>query len=340
MRTVLRPAHSARRVRTAWLCAGLILAAGAVGLSAVGPPVLAAEEETAAHGIEVALDHGLLRLQVRDAPLDDVLRVIADQAGFRLKLKGDVSAPVTWHFAGVPLEEGLRRLAGRYGVVLNYATGDDGPGDPELAEVIVLGTPNGRVATYVPKVPLAPLERVYEGLETRDRLSRLKLVRTMASPEDDPAIADLVTILADEDDTVVRRMAVIALGKIGGEAALDVLAAALDDPDPVIRRQAVRALALLGEAADAALLGALKDDQAPVRVQAARALATMRSDEVVYALRDLLIDDPEPAVRLRAVLSLEQQDSALARTALGYAVDDPDTAVKEAAARALGERVL
>ena len=335
MKNVRQPANGgARRLRAAWLWAVLVLAAGAVGLSTVGPAALAAaEQETAARGTVVSVDHGLLRLQVREAPLDDVLRAIAEQAGFRLKLKGDVSTPVTWNFAGVSLEEGLRRLAGRHGVVLNYAAGEEDSGEPRLAEVIVLGAPNGRVATYIPP---SPLDRVYEGLEARDRLSRLQLVRTMASQEDDPAIADLVTILTEEDDTVVRRMAVIALGKIGGDAALDVLAATLDDADPVIRRQAARALALLGEAADAPLLGALNDQDAPVRVQAARALANMRSDEVVYALRDLLLDDPEPAVRLRAVLSLEHHDTALARTALEAAADDPDAGVKEAAARAAG----
>ncbi len=65
-----------------------------------------AEEATPA-SIAVHMERGLLSVDARDAPLGDVLEAIAKQADFRLDSKGDLDIPVTWSFAGVPVDKGV-----------------------------------------------------------------------------------------------------------------------------------------------------------------------------------------------------------------------------------------
>ena len=72
---------------------------------------------------------------------------------------------MTCRFGGVPLAEGIRRLVGRNGLVLNYESKSKRPGEPRLVEVIVRGPGNGQVVTFVPTAHVVPLDRVYEGLE-------------------------------------------------------------------------------------------------------------------------------------------------------------------------------
>ena len=102
----------------AWMAA-LLLAATMVawdfhGAVAVEPPV------TAMQDLQVEFRDGLLTLQARDVPLDDILRAIGANAGFDVVVKGDHSAPVSRSFSALALEEGLRRLLGGTSFVMFY----------------------------------------------------------------------------------------------------------------------------------------------------------------------------------------------------------------------------
>ena len=85
--------------------------------------------------IKVDIERGLLTVDIRNVPLADVLRFIAEEAGFRMIIQGDVSTPVTDVFTDVPLNEGIKRLARHQSFILVYAPSWSRTRGPVLAEV-------------------------------------------------------------------------------------------------------------------------------------------------------------------------------------------------------------
>ncbi len=160
-----------------------------------------AEEATPA-SIAVHMERGLLSVDARDAPLGDVLEAIAKQADFRLDTKGDLDIPVTWSFAGVPVDKGVQRLLHRISSVIVYARVQDDGAEP-LAKVTTLRRIRRPSATSVNNLALH------------------------VSPDDDP---------------VGRRIAAIGLGKLGTPEAKAALREALSDEDSLVRRRAIQGL--------------------------------------------------------------------------------------------------
>ncbi len=111
---------------------GLSRAMGLAGLLLIAAALLnldgriARAEEASPATIEVAVRQGLLSVKLRDAPLADVLQAIGEQAGFRVIIRGDLSAPVTWSVTQGPVDKALRRLLQNTSSVLIYAPSRDG----------------------------------------------------------------------------------------------------------------------------------------------------------------------------------------------------------------------
>ena len=95
------------------LLAGLCLMSAVLGIAVQGRPVLAASAPPVADpdNIDVTVEDGVLAVKVSNAPLEDVLRAIAERAGLRLRLAGNLGRPITAWFT-LRLEEGLRQLVG------------------------------------------------------------------------------------------------------------------------------------------------------------------------------------------------------------------------------------
>jgi len=142
-----------------------------------------------------------------------------------------------------------------------------------------------------------------------------------------------------------RRLAVIALGMIGTEAALEYLVEAVDDETGYVRREAVH------------LLGDFKSESA-VRALLIR-LSTERYQEVRNELGDALVRIGTPAVRKELLESLQHRKAEVRETAavaigkgrwaeglepLMDSTGDPDARVRraviEAVARYFDARVL
>jgi hypothetical protein len=110
----------------------------------VGSPVtasFAAEQLNNRETMDVTLRGGILTLDLRDAPLSDVLQAISEVAGLELTLKGDLSTPTTGSFS-LALVEAIKRLVGRKSLLMQFAP-TDGPGDSRLTRVFVYGTGGG-----------------------------------------------------------------------------------------------------------------------------------------------------------------------------------------------------
>ncbi len=94
-------------------------------------------------GLDIALADGRLTMNVRDAPLSQVLRAIAAKGGFALDIAGQLDPKVSASFENVPIERALRRIAGRssYIIELVPATSSDAPHRIGKLSVFARGAP-------------------------------------------------------------------------------------------------------------------------------------------------------------------------------------------------------
>ena len=180
------------------------------------------------------------------------------------------------------------------------------------------------------------LSGLHESFSNLSRVEKLQLVRDLLDHQSETIVEDLTAVLELEKDVAVRRMAIIALGRQGGNVALDPLVAALGDANEIIRAQAVRALAKFkGQEARSALFDALKDQSPAVRVQSIRALTRVGGKEFGSYLRDVLFSDPAPEVRKQVVIGLQRYRGEESRAKLLRAATDEDAGVRKAAKAAL-----
>jgi hypothetical protein len=286
---------------------------GLLALGYAGAPAIHAEEApAAAPELAVTVAGGRLSVRLDEAPLEAVLEAIAAQAGVAITIRGDPGLVSAQQFADLPLDAGIRRLAGERGLLMVFADADDRGQPGRLREVRVYGEPPpddrarprtrtlGRVAS-APNPPAsepAPAPPGYEELAKTSKGERLTALRGLARLADAAALEVLGAVLLRDPDATVRRIAATALGNIGGEAVVPALEAALADPDVEVRIQAMRGLHAIDPEAAAASLGelALGDADPGLRRQAVHLLATLRSAEA-RATIELAASDPDDSVR-------------------------------------------
>ncbi|WP_442602890.1 conserved virulence factor C family protein [Paenibacillus sp. KN14-4R] len=125
------------------------------------------------------------------------------------------------------------------------------------------------------------------------------------SPE---SMSTLVQLLQDEQ-TSIRRLAMVLLSQIKDPAVLPHLYEMLQDRSPVLRRTAGDSLSDIGDpAAIPAMIGALQDDNKLVRWRAARFLYEVGDETALEALRQAA-EDVEFEVRMQANIALERIES-------------------------------
>ncbi len=248
---------------------------------------MAAEQGTTASVIDVKVRYGLLTVNLRDAPLADVLLAIGEQAAFRVLVRGDAKTTVTRSFSDVPLAKGVQRLLGHASSWLMSHDGD------ALVKVhLYIGTGSPVVTSRTAQAALAVSL-------TDDHDTRLQFVKKIARQPHAPATEGLILLVTGDRDPLIRRIAAIALGKVKGERSLLALARAVEeDEDSSVRRWAIQGLGMIGgEQAVRTVGGALLEDPDPsIRQSAARTLATMRNDagmDFLYAAQS----DRDPGVR-------------------------------------------
>jgi hypothetical protein len=232
--------------------AGLLLVPAIASLNHAGQDALAAEHAPPATN-DVAVRAGLLTVKLHDAPMADVLLTIGAQAGFEVIIRGDLGAPVTWSFSDLPLDKGIRRLLDDSSLIMIYAPSQGHAGVRPLVRVIALSLIDGHE-------------------------DRLRAVQRLAIIPDEAASKDLALLLSQDEDPLIRQIAAIALGKVGGAGAELALTTALGDEDSLVRVRAIQALAKWGPEAVGSLVKTLMKDPAPnVRRQAALSLGRMSS---------------------------------------------------------------
>jgi HEAT repeat protein len=154
-----------------------------------------------------------------------------------------------------------------------------------------------------------PQYKTSYGLTPRQKIQRLEQLAVelpRKSPQEQQQLTkELTATLAKEQDPLLRRSLVHAIGALTDPDSNPMLLAATNDPSPHVRVAACEAWARRsGEAATSALSSLLANDaDTDVRLAAARALGQIRSPQAIQLLRSAL-DSNDPALQMTAMQSL------------------------------------
>jgi hypothetical protein len=150
------------RGRCRWIFGGCLMLGLVVPMESI-----AAEPEAA----RINVRGDLLDAEVSAVPLGDVLRAVAEKAGFEIETRGDLGEVRPQSFEGVALEDGIRRLVddNRVNLIMRYEV--DEAGKRRLVEV------TARAAGEVPA----------ELLEQRRMRVELARIRVPPPPPPPPA---------------------------------------------------------------------------------------------------------------------------------------------------------
>ena len=138
----------------------------------------------------------------------------------------------------------------------------------------------------MPESSLPALESL---LESKESDHRWWAVRTLAQMEQ-PTLSLLIQALADPA-TEVRQAAALALIPHSAEEAAPSLIQALDDDDDMVRTLAVDALVAIGKEVTPALLSAFPGVSLRARVQIMRALAEVRDYRAIPIMMQAMEED-------------------------------------------------
>ena len=277
-----------------------------------------AEQLQSVHVVEVA--HRLVTVQVRDAPLSEVLDEIARQTGLTIEGHAAIDSRMTIDLEQIRLEAALRLILEGQSYAVEFALEaipDKGehirvpqrlrisPDDPDVAarswspdDVADAGLDGN---TIDPTKIRAVLE------SSDDPWDREDAVEALAESGQPHVAVPLITVALIDRNEDVRLAAVEALATLGGDAAAKALQTALRDEESTIREAAIETLeALGGEQAARSLAVALQDTDADLRERAVDALGNIASPSAVQLLEYAWAADEDASVREAAAAWLTE----------------------------------
>jgi hypothetical protein len=212
-------------------------------------------------GLSFQLKEGLLSVNIREVPLNEALKAIAEKAGIEVVLFEPAEEKISLEFTGLPVDKGLKRiLKGRgylflYGrrdsplkTVEVYSRDNEAQAQEGQPTVEAKGSQPDRQADRAEDVRDSEREfqeMAYRALGDSDPEARLDAVEDLGSEEDEERAADtLALVLEREQDAKIRKAALDAMSDFDEEGGLPLMAAltSLNDPVQEIRLQAVEIL--------------------------------------------------------------------------------------------------
>ncbi len=193
--------------------------------------------------------------------------------------------------------------------------------------------------SYFPQVTITFEAALRDLSSTKERMraEAAHALRYLEDAEERTKATDALIAILDDDSQLVRSEAVISLGELGCEAAVEPLTKCIDDASPMVRQAATQGLGKLGfDSAFAPVLAALKHTHADVRFQAASALAEFGAERAIEPLLGA-IDDEDGEVAGAAGLALGSFGDKRAIEPLLALLEHPDGQASFDAAYALTE---
>jgi hypothetical protein len=249
-------------------------------------------------------------LIARQATLGTILQRLSESAEFKLKIFDVISnEQQNWLFQPMPLTRLLENLTRGYSTVMLYEEkpADSSSKDRKINEMWLLSRDdnhgsgeNTNVSIEItPKQNSARLSD-YQNL-TAEQHYEISFIDNLKGMTGSDIVDTLQQTLADEDDPLVRKRAVTALGDIGGIGVLDALETSMGD------------------------------SSSEVRTALAKTLAGIKDQRSMLLLGQILMGDTNSRVRQQAVSGLYQQNTPAARSFVEAAARDRDPAVKKVA---------
>jgi len=253
----------------------------------------------AAGTLNVSVRNGFVTMDAHAVPLGEVLRDLSQKAGFRLVMKKELYAPVTWRLQNVPVEEAINRLLARVSSVALYGPANDGSGSL-LTEVRILRGGDNDVPLVEHRDAMAiDHGKLAEGARFDVAMTPSPARNQRASAEDlQPASQNAAP--ADRGHAPV-----LPAAKGPSNMAREVLQMALSNPDATVRQSGIQTLIRQG------------------------------GEESVSSLSRILLEDPAPSVRRTAAAGLGRINTESAFWALMEASSDRDQGVRDAVSAAL-----
>jgi len=139
--------------------------------------------------------------------------------------------------------------------------------------------------------------------EARDRYQRRSFMDAMVAQGD--LALEVAQGMVEDPRWFVVRNGVSLMGEMGGEGVVSHITGSLANADPRVRREAVLALAKLGGAdAEQLLRGMLDDREAEVRAMACRAVGVLKVEKALKSLLNILEEDQDEDVQVECLQAL------------------------------------
>ncbi len=274
------------------------------GCALVGVAFLCAAAGAEPARISVTVEKDAISVAATDAPLREVLEVIASRCNIEIASTQPLRRQVTLALDGRPLNSLIRSLLRDESFIFVDVSAEGW----QRSRLWIIG-PAGTDTTYEWRIG-----------------------------DDSPGGLDQALVEVGSLDSERRVRALAALAVLGGEHASLAAVSALSDPAAAVREEAVYAVGSIdGAEAAGQLAQSLQDPSQSVREAAVTTLAELGGPEAMAALEQSLASGDE-ALRMSVVEEMADIDDAWATDLLQRAARDAAPQVADAAARNLAER--
>jgi hypothetical protein len=274
--------------------------------------------------IKVNLRDGTLSVHIDNMPLVDVLQIIGDEAGFRLKVIGSREIRITQDFSNIEMAKGIRRLAGNRSVAIMYQIVDADDNRKELQDIKEVWVFDSAKAGADSRVS-----------DTQEDNLKIDVAVVSSDTETELANDPEKDIPSQADEGGIKEAATHP--QFDDESDVGYWADKLfNNVDRSSREQAITELQRIGsDAAVAAISTALGDNDVQLRRHAVESLGKVDNDAAVHLIAQALLGDKDPFVRLSAVQFFADQNNEVSRAFLNSALKDKDKQVQALARKAL-----
>ncbi|MDH3389965.1 MAG: HEAT repeat domain-containing protein [Gammaproteobacteria bacterium] len=300
-----KPASLSGPFRTLLAAVGFALSIAIPAVYAAGEADLIDPATDPEDAVSIDYQNGRLSLSAEQAPIVELMQLVADEAGFEAAAYGDFGAQtVSLTFTELPLAVAIRRLLKDTSAIVSYRRAGEPGAERAIEKIFLLGSGSAAGSEPIRLETLAPdpdNDLRSSEIEATDARERIDAIERTQGLGDEITLENLAFSLQHDPDPEVRLKAITAIGEIGGSTAAAMLESGLGDDNPRVRQLVVQTL------------GAIEDERIP------------------FWLGQVLMGDPDPRVRLVAVHSIARQGGDTARIFLEAATGDSSSAVSDAA---------
>ena len=232
------------------------------------------------------VDEDTITADIRNSPLQKVLRELAERTGIIFEVRGEDNPLVSVHLYGVSFQEAIQRIASDNNTIFFY----DKNSPARITFVRVYPRSNSVQQPSIIQLGTGAVTKSNDDIDTPEQALR---------------------VLAEEASPEAREKAIEILSQAGGAEAIDALLKSVSGAEPEIRIAAIEGLATLGahEALPEILKG-LKDSHPGVRQSAITAVALLGDEGNLNDLKPLRIDD-DAGVATAAETAIQKLSASL-----------------------------